>query len=153
MQDILFNWGAFSLITKERKSVADYYEKARELGYSILESEPAKKLHEARKTFEEDLDAKKGLDAYSAFQADFRERAAKGEIAPDEFAKSSEKLVKMAEALKGNEAISNLMATETEFNDFVNGVMNILKFTITGVDQSDNCGCHGCAGSDCSSCN
>lgn len=132
--------------------MSNCYDKARELGNLILQSEVAEKLQEARRVFDENPDAKKGLDEYSAFQTDFRSRAAQGEIAPDEFAANSERLMEMAEGLKSNEAISNLMAAETEFNDFVNGVMNILKFTITGTDASDACGCHGCAGSDCGGC-
>ncbi|MCL2873333.1 MAG: YlbF family regulator [Defluviitaleaceae bacterium] len=132
--------------------MSTYYEKARELGNLILESNEAKKLHDARKKFDENLDAKKGLEEYSAFQTDVRSRAARGEIAPDEFAANSEKLMKMAEELKNNETIENLMMAESEFNEFVNGVMNILKFTITGVDASDECGCHGCSGDSCNSC-
>ena len=132
--------------------MSNCYDKARELGNLILESSPAKKLNEARQAFDANAEAKKGLDEYSAFQMEFRSKAAQGEITQDEFAANSEKLMEMAEKLKSNEVINNLMAAETEFNDFVNGVMNILKFTITGTDASDACGCHGCAGGNCGGC-
>ena len=132
--------------------MSNCYDKARELGNLILESSAAKKLHEARQVFEADAEAKKGLDEYSAFQMDFRSKASQGEISQDEFAANSEKLMQMAEKLQSNEIISNLMEAEAEFNDFVNGVMNILKFTITGTDASDACGCHGCPGGNCGGC-
>jgi cell fate (sporulation/competence/biofilm development) regulator YlbF (YheA/YmcA/DUF963 family) len=129
-----------------------YFEKARELGNLILESDEAKILNTARQAFDTDNDAKKGLEAYSAFQMEMKSKVSLGETSQEEFAEDSKKLMEMAEQLKNSNIIRELMTAEDNFNNFVTSVMNILKFTITGTDESDERGCHGCSGGSCGSC-
>jgi cell fate (sporulation/competence/biofilm development) regulator YlbF (YheA/YmcA/DUF963 family) len=122
------------------------------LGDLILSSDEAKKLHAARQAFDENTDAKKKFDEYSAFQRDVQQKASGGDMDEETFADATKKLMQMAAELKQDDTISKLMDAENGFNGFVNSVMNVLRFTITGVDASDACGCHGCAGGDCNSC-
>ncbi len=130
-----------------------YYEKARELGELILQSDKAALLNEARKAFDAEPSAKVKLDEYSKYQKDVQESAAKGVMTQEEFNIATQRMAEMVSELKKDAVIGALIFAENEFGSFVNNVLNVLKATITGEMPAEE-SCSGCSGSEggCSSC-
>lgn len=124
------------------------YELARELGNKMLESDEGKKMADARYIFDGDKEAQSCLFNYSNFKNAIQEKYDNGTINDEELAAESAKLAEMAEEVKKNSVIMDMLDAETKFSVMVNQVMSILNATITG--QSED-GCSGCC-SGCSGC-
>lgn len=132
-----------------------YYEKARELGDLILQSEQSLRLADATAEFKQSEEAQIKMNEYKAYQGNIQESMSKGVMSQDDFKIATKRLTEMAVEVKQDPVIGALIFAENEFNGFVNQVMNVLKMTITGESQA-GCGedsCSGCASSGgCSSC-
>jgi len=131
--------------------MANCYDKARELGTMILESEESKQLSDAGAAFDADENAKKRFDAYKSYHQSLQEKMTGNELNPDEIKAESQKLSEMAMELKQDPVIAGLIFAEDNFNTFVAQVMNVLRATINGT-ATDDCACspNGC--SSCSGC-
>jgi len=129
-----------------------YYEKAREFGNFLLQSEQAKNLTAATNTFNDDADAKKKFDDYKMYQQNIQETMHEQAFSEEEYKKAMARLTEMSAELKENTTIAGLLYAEAEFNTFVNKVLDVLKATITGVVEEEGCGgCgnHGNSGGCC----
>ena len=124
-----------------------YFEKARELGTLILESEESKVLADAGAAFEADADAKAKLEGYKDARVAAQEKMAAGELSQEEITAESQKLSEMAMELQKDPIIAGLIFAEDNFNTLVAQVMNVLRATMSGMPE-DNCGgsCASCAG-------
>ncbi len=129
-----------------------YFEKARELGELLLQSELGNNLSEARTVYKNDSSAQEKMSEFTAYENNIRESMNKGVISEEEVQKATKKLTDMATELKKDPVIGGLVFAETEFNIFVNQVMDVLKMTITGEPIESSGGCSGCSGGDCSGC-
>ena len=127
-----------------------YFEKAKELGQMILESEVSKNLADARAVYDNDEDAIKVMNEYVAYQQNIRESAEKGAISQEQLEEAAKRLAEMAHELKQDPIIGALVLAENEFNAFVNQVMTVLKNTIMGNAEDSGCSSDGC--SSCSGC-
>ncbi len=123
------------------------YEKARELGEMILETDEGKRLYDAKFVYQGDEDAKSVLSQYMQFRNALQVKMQSGELSEEEFKVEFEKLKKFGEDAKKNEVVAELMAAEEQFNRVVNSVLGILKETVLKDDEEAG----GCSGS-CSSC-
>jgi cell fate (sporulation/competence/biofilm development) regulator YlbF (YheA/YmcA/DUF963 family) len=126
------------------------YDNARALAEELLESELGKKYTEAKYIFENNADAVEKLKAYN----DFREskmRAMKADrLSATEIDEAKEQITAMANELRANKVINEMVLAENKFNYFVQNVMNVFNATLTG-NMSENGGCTGSCGS-CGGC-
>lgn len=128
-----------------------YFEKARELGNLILESDYAKAMEEANEEYSNDEAAKEQMSKYQAYYAEIQKGIQESSLSQEEVTEASKKLSEMVEELKAIPSMASLIYAEGEFNDFVTEIMNILRLTITGKsneEMNEGCGgsCGGCSG-------
>ncbi len=123
------------------------FEMARELGNMLKETEEYKRLSGARYIFDGDYESKKSMSDYVNLRDSIKIRMESGNFSKEDFEEESRKLNKMAEELKSQPVIGELINAENKFNNLANQVMDILRQTITGDDES-SCGgnCSGCSG-------
>lgn len=127
-----------------------YNEKAKELADLILESEQAKTMADARNVFENDENAKARMQEFQVYQMEVQKSFQEGDLSQEEAMKLQQNLAEKVVELKQDEIIGALVFAENEFNGFVNGVMNVLKNRIMGIEE-EGCGCGGGCGSSCGS--
>ncbi len=123
------------------------FDKARELAEMLLESEQGKKMNDARYIFESNEKAKAELLNYTNFMQAVQMRISENNLSQEEINKESEKLREMRKKLQANPIINDMVAAESDFNLFVNHVMNVFQATLQGDPE----GGAGCSGS-CSTC-
>ena len=125
-----------------------YFEKARELGTLILESEESKQLADAGAAFDADAGAKARFEEYKDQRIAIQEKMAANELSPEEITKESQKLNEMAMELQKDPIIAGLIFAEDNFNTLVSQIMNILRATMSGTAPEANCGggCSSCSG-------
>ncbi|MCL1996534.1 MAG: YlbF family regulator [Defluviitaleaceae bacterium] len=118
------------------------YQKARELGNLIMESDYAKVLQDAMLAYEQNTVAKQKFEQYVAYKALYQQNLRQRLYSPQDIAAEQKKIKDMSLALEGEEDIVCLINAEEEFNDYVNKVMGILKSTI---NMGKSCGnfCNG----------
>jgi len=128
-----------------------YFDKARELGKLLLNSEHSLRLSDADAAFQANQAAKAKMDAFHVFQNDVQERLNKGAMSDDEFNTANTRLSEMASEIKRDPVIGALIHAENEYNFFVGQVFNVIRATLNGssdLTDSLSCGsikhCHGC---------
>lgn len=126
----------------------DYFNKARELGNMILESDEGIKMLKARSDFYENGEAVDKTQKYNEYQAKIQEAVRTRTISDEDLKVESKKLTEMMEDLRKDSVINELIEAETKFAELTNNVMNILRATISGEDLSES-GCSGCESSSC----
>ena len=129
--------------------MSNYFEKARELGNLIKESEHSKIVADARAVYEENETAVQMMNEYVSYQNNIKQSMDQGVMTNEQVQESTQRLAEMAHELKQDPTIASLIFAENEFNAFVNQVMNVLKLTITGEGESEGCStdkCSSCAG-------
>ena len=127
-----------------------YFEKARELGQLILESEAAKQMADAAAVYDADREATEQFEVYKARFQIFQKQLSENELSEQEYKNESEMLNEMAEKLKTYPAIAGIIEAENEFNLFVSEIMDVLKGSIMGRIGS-GCGSGaGACGAGCS---
>ena len=109
-----------------------YFEKARELGGMIRESEQSIRLADAKTALADDPEAAEIIAEFKKFEKDTRNSA--GQIA-----------IK-AEELKKSPAIGRLIAAEEEYHALLDQVTDVLRMTVLGDDALEPGGCGGCKG-------
>ncbi|MDR0958588.1 MAG: YlbF family regulator [Clostridiales bacterium] len=122
------------------------YEKARELGGLIVNSEQGIAINEAKEKFEADEAAVKMRDEYLAYQTNIQESMEKGVLDKGAFADATKRLTEMSAELKKNESFFELYKAEQEFNFLVNQVISVIKTTIMGDDEGCDSDCECCGG-------
>lgn len=132
--------------------MTECYQKARELGRLILESEDSIRLSDAMAVYDQNPLAQKKMEEYKAFRKEMQNGMRSGDISQGEYTERACRLSEMTVELKKDTVVGSLIFAENEFNGFVNNVINILKLTITGDAMPEN-GCGGnCGGGCCESC-
>lgn len=124
------------------------FEKARELGEMITETEQGKRLNDARFVFDGSEEAQRLLFEYTDFRQKIQYQMENGEMSKEKFEEAKEYMAKKADELKAHPIVGEMLQAENEFNFVVNQVMEILKATITGEESSGGCNgsCSGCSG-------
>ena len=126
------------------------FELARELGEEILKSIEAKDLEKARNEFIEDETAKQLFNEFYELREELQKLISDPDITQEQADDIRERLLEKETELHFNPISAQLIRCESQFNNYVNSVFNILSATITGKDPN-SCGC-GCSGGDCGSC-
>ena len=124
-----------------------YVEKAKELAQLILESDIAKNMADASAVYDADKEAVTKFESYKMQFEAFQQQLQEGKLGEDEYKKESERLNEIVEKLREYPSIAGIISTETEFNNFVTEIMNVLRVTIMG-QIGNACG----SGGNCSGC-
>ena len=125
--------------------MAEIFEKARELGEAIIESEEYKELKKAELEQENDEEAMALLKEYSELRSSLAQEIQKGDVSEEEMASIRERLEEAYEKVTTNDHITAYINAQRTFQAIIDQMNNILSFHITGKMPG------GCSGN-CSSC-
>lgn len=125
--------------------MAEIFEKARELGEAIIESEEYKELKKAELEQEEDAEAMALLKEYSELRTSLAQEIQKGDVSEEEMASIRERLEEAYEKVTTNDHITAYINAQRTFQSIIDQMNNIISFHITGKIPG------GCSGN-CSSC-
>ena len=125
--------------------MAEIFEKARELGEAIIESEEYKELKKAELEQENDEEAMALLKEYSELRTALAQEIQKGDVTEEEMASIRERLEEAYEKVTTNDHITAYINAQRTFQAIIDQMNNIISFHITGKMPG------GCSGN-CSSC-
>ncbi len=125
--------------------MAEIFEKARELGEAIIESEEYKQLKKAELEQEQDEEALNLLKEYSTVRSALAAEIQKGDVSEERIASIREELETAYEKMTTNDRITAYINAQRTFQAVIDQMNSILSFHITGQMPG------GCSGS-CSSC-
>ncbi|MCL1935630.1 MAG: YlbF family regulator [Defluviitaleaceae bacterium] len=107
------------------------FEKTRELGNLILSSDYKKILDEAYENFNKNKEAKQKFEFYESYKQNLKNK--KKFLKKEELQNEIKKIKILEEELEKEEDIICLLNAEEDYNNYVNKVLQILKFTIKGT--------------------
>ena len=119
------------------------FDKARELGTLLLESDQAKVLEEAKEKFAQKTDVQAKFDEYTQYRTSVQRRVHHNQITEEELETAKQEINALAQELQEDQDLMHMLNAEEEFNAYVNQVMHIVKATIKGHDGCEG-GCGGC---------
>lgn len=124
-----------------------YFEKARELGELLLDTEKAKRLARAKAAYEADEKAAAAFENYNLKRSEVQAEISRGKLSKEEYTEALREFALLAEELKKDPLILEFSEAEAEFYALVSQTLEIIKATVTG-EQEDGCGgeCGGCSG-------
>ena len=125
--------------------MAEIFEKARELGEAIIESEEYKALKKAEEEQENDPVALELLKNYSELRQALAAEIQKGDVSEERMAKIREELEEAYEKMTTNDHITAYINAQRLFQAIIDQMNSIISFHITGKMPG------GCIGS-CSTC-
>lgn len=125
--------------------MAEIFEKARELGEAIIESNEYKELKEAELRQENDKEALSLLKEYSEVRSRLASEIQKGDVSEERIAEIREELEEAYSKMTTNDAITAYINAQRTFQAIIDQMNSIISFHITGKMPG------GCSGN-CSSC-
>lgn len=125
--------------------MAEIFEKARELGEAIIESNEYKELKEAELRQENDEEALTLLKEYSEVRSRLASEIQKGDVSEERIAEIREELEEAYSKMTTNDAITAYINAQRTFQAIIDQMNSIISFHITGKMPG------GCSGN-CSSC-
>lgn len=125
--------------------MAEIFEKARELGEAIIESNEYKELKEAELRQENDEEALTLLKEYSEVRSRLASEIQKGDVSEERIAQIREELEEAYSKMTTNDAITAYINAQRTFQAIIDQMNSIISFHITGKMPG------GCSGN-CSSC-
>ncbi len=125
--------------------MAEIFEKARELGEAIIESNEYKELKAAELRQENDEEALTLLKEYSEVRSRLASEIQKGDVSEDRIAEIREELEEAYSKMTTNDAITAYINAQRTFQAIIDQMNSIISFHITGKMPG------GCSGN-CSSC-
>ena len=126
------------------------FEKARELGEMLLQTEESKRFENAREAFLADDEAVNLFGEFKEMQTELQDRTSKGLLAGTEYESGIEKVSQKLEDIKTHQQIGGLYEAESEFYGLVNQTLSIIQATVSGETEG---GCGGHCASGCGGCN
>ncbi|HAG04807.1 MAG TPA: hypothetical protein DCG28_05125 [Lachnospiraceae bacterium] len=122
------------------------YELARELANRILESDYAKAVNETRYIFDGNEQAQKLLFDYS--DAKKKYELEKDSLTEEGQKERLDKISDMAQNLRENSVVADMMRAENRYRMFVSSVMDVFNASLSGQEQEGGCTgkCSTCAG-------
>ena len=125
--------------------MAEIFEKARELGEAILESNEYKEFKAAELAQENDEEALALLKEYSDVRSRLAGEIQKGDVSEERIAEIREELEEAYTKMTTNDTITAFINAQRPFQAVIEQMNNILSFHITGKMPG------GCSGN-CASC-
>ncbi len=129
--------------------MAEIFEKARDLGQAIIDSEEYKALKAAELKQENDEEALALLKEYSDVRTRLGAEIQKGDVSEERIAEIRDELEEAYSKMTTNDKITAYINAQRTFQSVIDQMNNILSFHITGKVPGG-----GCSGncSSCSSC-
>ncbi len=125
----------------------EIFDKARELGEAIVESSEYKTLKLAEAKQEQDDEAMKLLQEYSAIRRDLAEEINKGDVSEERLGEIREKVEEAYEKVTTNDTIVEYLNAKNAFQAIIDQMNTIISFHITGKLPGGCSGsCEGCSG-------
>lgn len=122
----------------------DIFEKTRELGEMIQESEEMKRMKLAENVQAEDQEAQELFGEFNLKRMNLAKDMQEGKISQEEaVAKNNEAFNEMVEK---SAAIKDYIDAKREFDQMISKINGILNYYITGVDPSCTHDCSTCSG-------
>lgn len=112
-------------------------EKTKELGKLILETDEYKNVKKSKEEFLDNEKAVKMMEEYNKKEQEIQKKMMNQELNEKEFQEEINNLKKMAEKLKENDAIANLLKSENTFNNLMNEVLAVLKASLGDIGSEN----------------
>jgi len=133
------------------------FEKTRELGQALLESEVYAKMKEAEAKAMQNMEAAEMMANYLEKRQQIQAMMEDENPDPGVMKRLSDEMDEIQEKLQMIDDITNLTIARSEFNQVIGQINQVLQFVVTGrMDEADGgCGgdCGGCTSCDsCSGC-
>lgn len=127
--------------------MSDIFEKAKELGELIKESDALKNFKEAESAQLEDKNAVELMMEYNETRQSLNKRASDPNITKEDFEKIQLEAQNAFNKIMTNENIAKYVASQQEFSNMMNQINSILSYYVSG-EKEDGCGgsCSSCAG-------
>ena len=123
---------------------------ARQIAQEVIASEYGKKLIEAKKAYDEDLEAQKMLQDYTNFQNSFQNRLVTEDVSDEDKDAFYNTINDLNTAIKERKTTGDLYRAENDFNEYTQGIFNIITRTLQDAIAPENG--QGCSPSSCSTC-
>jgi cell fate (sporulation/competence/biofilm development) regulator YlbF (YheA/YmcA/DUF963 family) len=113
-----------------------YFKEARKLAEELLNSPKGLKLKSARKDYENDESSIIKMEEFNAYQININEARGSGILTDEQLKASHNNVKELAEKLKKEPIIGNLLKSENEFNLFINEAIKAIKSTLVGENTN-----------------
>lgn len=125
----------------------EIFDKARELGEAIVESNEYKTLKLAEAKQEQDEEAMKLLEEYRDIRRQLGEEINKGDVSEERMKEIREAVEEAYEKVTTNDTIVEFLNAQSAFQAIIDQMNTIISYHITGK-MPGGCGgsCDGCAG-------
>ena len=131
------------------------FEKTRELGQALLESEVYAKMKEAETKAMQNMEAAEMMASYLEKRQQIQAMMEEENPDPGAMQRLSNEMDEIQEKLQMIDDITNLTIARAEFNQVIGQINQVLQFVVTGRMEEEGCGgdCGGCTSCDsCSGC-
>ena len=131
------------------------FEKTRELGQALLESEVYAKMKEAETKAMQNMEAAEMMASYLEKRQQIQAMMEDENPDPGAMKRLSDEMDEIQEKLQMIDDITNLTIARSEFNQVIGQINQVLQFVVTGRMEEEGCGgdCGGCTSCDsCSGC-
>ncbi len=125
------------------------YELARTLGEELAKTPQVEALNAAKAAYEADPSIGAAVEEYTRLHEEFQAKMQAGGISAEEQKAMSDQMREKGEFIRNNQIAADLFAAESNFNNFIATVFNIITSTMTG-EEPEAAG--GCDPSCCASC-
>lgn len=125
------------------------FEKTRELGQALLESETYQKMREAEEKAMHNAEAAEMMALYLEKRSHIQEAMEEENPDPAMMKRLSDEMDEIQEKLQLVDDIANLTAARAEFNGLIGQINQVLQFIVTGrMDDGSECtgSCDSCKG-------
>ncbi|HIV85515.1 MAG TPA: YlbF family regulator [Candidatus Monoglobus merdigallinarum] len=126
---------------------SEIFDKARELGELIKNSEAKKRAEETSERLAADKEASALIDRYNSIREQKYEELTKGQPTPEDAKNANEYIQAEFEKIAGNPVIKDYLEAAREYEMLLSQMDSILKHFIVG-EQEQGCSgsCEGCSG-------
>ena len=125
------------------------FEKTRELGQALLESEAYQRMREAEEKAMHNAEAAEMMALYLEKRSHIQEAMEEENPDPAMMKRLSDEMDEIQEKLQLVDDIANLTAARAEFNGLIGQINQVLQFIVTGrMDDGSECtgSCDSCKG-------
>ncbi|MCL2415260.1 MAG: YlbF family regulator [Defluviitaleaceae bacterium] len=122
------------------------FEKARELGQMILESEQSMRLADAKAALNEDENAKNAIEEINSYQGSLRIAIESGHLSREQMEKAQKRLSEMQSELAGYPVAKEFFNAQEDLDNLLKGVTFVIETIVKGGTGCGGCNNHGCGG-------
>ncbi|MBR5157748.1 MAG: YlbF family regulator [Clostridia bacterium] len=126
--------------------MSQIYEKARELGMMIAESNEIKHFKALETVFLGDEEAQKVLNDYQMRREEITKEMRETDMTPETLKGYQEELQACMAKLVENKVVNDYLEAKSAFNNLITQVNTIISFCVEGEQEECGGNCAGCSG-------